>query len=90
MLKKPLVLEVIALPEEMPEKDKEFLEDNGFSDIYDEPTFPIHFYTIDHLYSDERSTLNKPLTIITSGGEAYIVKHSKFELRDLIKDCQKD
>ena len=87
MLKKPLVLEVIALPEEMPEKDKEFLEDNGFSDIYDEPTFPIHFYTIDHLYSDERSTLNKPLTIITSGGEAYIVKHSKFEIKFKIKSC---
>lgn len=90
MLKKPLVLEVIALPEEITEKDQEFLEDNGFSDIYNEPTFPVHFYCIDHLYSDERSTLNKPLTIIISGGESYVVKHSKFELRDLIKDCQED
>ena len=89
MLKRPLVLEVIALPEEMPEKDQEFLEDNGFSNIYDEPTFPIHFYTIDHIYSDERSTLNKPLTIIFSGGDSYIVKNSKFELREMIMDCQK-
>ena len=90
MLKKPLVLEVIAQPEEITENDQEFLEDNGFSDIYDEPTFPVHFYIIDHIYSDERSTLNKPLTIIISGGESYVVKHSKFELRDLITNCQKD
>jgi hypothetical protein len=89
MLKDALILEVIALPEDMPENDKEFLEDNGFSDIYNEPTFPIHFYNIDHLYSDERSTLNRPITIIVSSGEQYLVKYSKMELREMIKNCNK-
>lgn len=89
MLKDALILEVIALPEDMPENDKEFLEDNGFSDIYNEPTFPIHFYNIDHLYSDERSTLNRPITIIVSSSEQYLVKYSKMELREMIKNCNK-
>lgn len=89
MLKDALILEVIALPEDMPENDKEFLEDNGFSNIYNEPTFPIHFYNIDHLYSDERSTLNRPITIIVSSGEQYLVKYSKMELREMIKNCNK-
>jgi hypothetical protein len=87
MLKKPLILEVLALDPDEDEDNKEYLEDNGFSDIYDSPTFPIHFWRIDYYFSDERSTFNKPLTVICIGLEHYLVKCSKIELSQKIKDC---
>jgi hypothetical protein len=87
MLKKPLILEVLALGPEEVETDKEYLEDNGFTDIYNSPTFPVHFWKIDYYFSDERSTFNKPLTIIYVNGEHYVVKCSKMELVQKIKDC---
>ena len=74
----PVVLEVIALSGN--EEDQEYLEDLGLSSIYDEPTFPVLFYHIDHIFEDVRSTEEQPLSIIFSSAEQYLVKHSLTEL----------
>ena len=78
MFRIPVVLDVIGL--EGDEDDKQYLESLGLSSIYNEPTFPVLFYHIDHIFEDVRSTPIEPLSIIISGGENYIVKHSLVEL----------
>ena len=82
MFRLPLILEVIAL--EGNEEDKQYLENLGLSSIYDEPTFPVLFYHIDHIHEELASTEEKPLSVIFSGGEQYIVKHSLIDLAQKI------
>lgn len=84
MFRIPVVLEVIGL--EGDEEDKEYLESLGLSSIYDEPTFPVLFYHIDHIHEDVRSTPIEPLSVIFSGGESYMVKHSLVELARMISN----
>jgi hypothetical protein len=84
MLKKPIVLDVLAVTNGENQKDIEFLEDTGLIDVYDSATVPIHYCTIDYFHTDERSTLKKPLTIIHSGSESFVAKVSKMELSDRI------
>jgi hypothetical protein len=86
MFKLPVVLDAIAL--EGDEEDKEYLENLGLSSIYDEPTFPVLFYHIDHIHEDLRSTIEQPLCIVFSGGESYIVKHGLITLAKMISNCQ--
>lgn len=82
MFRLPLILEVIA--SDGNEEDQEYLEDLGLSSIYEEPTFPVLFYHIDHIHEDERNTEEEPLSVIFSGGEQYIVKHSLVDLAQMI------
>jgi hypothetical protein len=82
MLRIPIILDVIATDGD--EEDKEFLEDLGLSSLYDEPTFPIIFYHIEHIHEDARSKDKEPLSVVFSGGEQYIVKHSLAELIKII------
>lgn len=86
MFRLPLILEVIASNGN--EEDQEYLEDLGLSSIYDEPTFPVLFYHIDHIHEDERNTDKEPLSVIFSGGEQYIVKHSLIDLAQKIAKLQ--
>jgi hypothetical protein len=86
MLRLPLILDVIA--SDGNEEDQEYLEDLGLSSIYEEPTFPILFYHIDHIHEDIRTTEEEPLSVIFSGGEQYIVKHSLIDLAQKIAKAQ--
>jgi len=86
MFRLPLILEVIAL--EGNEEDKQYLENLGLSSIYDEPTFPVLFYHIDHIHEELASIEEKPLSVIFSGGEQYIVKHSLIDLAQKIAKAQ--
>jgi hypothetical protein len=85
MFKLPLVLDIIASDGD--EEDREYLEDMGLTSIYDEPTFPIVFYSIDHIHEDVRSTQEEPLCVVFSGGESYITKHSLISLAKMIASC---
>lgn len=82
MFRLPLILEVIAL--EGNEEDKRYLENLGLSSMYEEPTFPVVFYHIDHMHEELASTEEKPLSVLFSGGEQYIVKHSLVDLAQMI------
>jgi hypothetical protein len=88
MLRKPLSLEVFALPPERSEADQEFLEDLGLTDIYDCPTFMADFYVIDHIFPDYRSRPGKPITLLYSSGECYMTKISKTQLKAKIEECR--
>lgn len=82
MFRLPLILQVIANSGN--EEDQEYLEDLGLSSIYDEPTFPVLFYHIDHIHEDERNTEEEPLCVVFSAGEQYLVKHSLIDLAQMI------
>jgi hypothetical protein len=86
MLRTPLILDIIA--NDGDEEDTEYLESLGLSSIYDAATFPILFYHIDHIHEDLRSTEEEPLSVIFSGGESYITKHSLISLAKMIATCQ--
>jgi len=85
MFKLPLVLDIIA--NDGDEEDTEYLESLGLSSIYDAPTFPVVFYSIDHIHEDIRSSEEEPLCVIFSGGESYITKHSLISLAKMIASC---
>ena len=86
MFRLPLILDVIA--SDGNEEDQEYLEDLGLSSIYDEPTFPVLFYHIDHIHEDIRTTEEEPLCVVFSGGEQYLVKHSLIDLAQKIAKVQ--
>jgi len=50
--------------------------------------YRVLFYHIDHIHEELASTEEKPLSVIFSGGEQYIVKHSLIDLAQKIAKAQ--